>query len=80
MQRETSDRIFRAAVELIAEDRMSRLGEMRADLVLASGLELDLEHRIARVRFDRAVVRDRVLRFGMRSHALHLQIASLDQV
>ena len=35
------------AVDGIAEDRQARVGEVRADLVLPPGLELDLDERRA---------------------------------
>src|SRR5436853_2881348 len=77
---ETIERICGASVHLIAYDRMSGLGQMRANLILASGLQRHLEHRIRPGVRDRAVVRDGQLRIGMRLDTLHAQVLSFEKV
>src|SRR5690349_11057991 len=77
---EAIDRVQRAAVELIADYGMSALREMRADLILAAGLETHLQHGVAIIRLDRAVVRDRQLSVGMRVDAAHAEVASLEKM
>src|SRR5438067_5936801 len=55
VQAESIDGIARGAVHSVADDRTSRLGEVRADLVLAPRLQRHFEHGELLVRFDGAV-------------------------
>lgn len=53
------DRKFGAGtVFVVADDRKSEVGKLNADLVFASGLKVDLQHRLIRETLDDAVVKD----------------------
>src|SRR5204863_7709525 len=57
------------AVALVAHDRMAEPGEVRADLVLAPALELDLEQRAPPARLARRVACACELRLWPRADA-----------
>ena len=59
VQRETAERIGARTVRRVARDRMADAGEMHANLISSSGLEPNLEERVARTGADDAPVRHR---------------------
>src|SRR5262249_39980457 len=58
VEAEAADRVARAAVEAVADDRMAQLGELDAELVAPSGPEAQLEERRVGPACHHPVVRD----------------------
>src|SRR5689334_9062308 len=78
MQAEAPDGVGGRAVLAIADDRMAQRGKLNANLILAAGLQRELEQRPALIGANQAIVRDCLLAAAL--DAPHFERLALDQV